>query len=133
MKDYPRNSPQAMARAVIMMMVADARIRDHEIEALKRIGAFDLLGISEDGFADVLRDYFADVRQDSADEDRIALIDRGRMDEVIDSIDDPGMRRTACQIMLIVAKSDGHVSEGESTVFRYVLEHWNLSLDELAG
>lgn len=132
MKDYPKNSPQAMARAVIMMMVADTRIRDREIEALKRIGAFELLGMTEQAFADVLRDYFGDLQQHRVDDDRIALIDRERIDQVVDCIDDPALRRAACQIMLIVAKADGKVSAGESAVFRYVLERWNMTLDELA-
>ena len=40
---------------------------------------------------------------------------------------------TLLSAMLILAKSDGSVSEGEETLLRFLMSRWSLALEDLAA
>ena len=50
MRVYLRNSPQALARLVAMVVVADGRLHDLELKWLDERGIYDALGIDAAGF-----------------------------------------------------------------------------------
>ena len=61
MRVYLRNSPQALARLVAMVVVADGRLHDLELKWLDQRGIYDALGINAAGFGEVLLDLCRDV------------------------------------------------------------------------
>ena len=46
MKKYPYNSPQAMARILIMQMIGDGNFDPSEIDELEHLNVYDVLDIS---------------------------------------------------------------------------------------
>ena len=131
MKKYPYNSPQAMARILIMQMIGDGNFDPAEIDELEHLNVYDLLGISRKDFIHVLQDYCNDL-SDEADEDgTIHLIDRQRLDDLLETVDDPKKRTIVAAIALDIAKSDHDFSEVEMAVFAHILNRWHLSLESL--
>ncbi len=55
MRSYPRNSPEAAARIVALIMVADGHVSRSETAALDRLHASTLLDIAPADMARVLR------------------------------------------------------------------------------
>ncbi|MEI7968616.1 MAG: TerB family tellurite resistance protein [Betaproteobacteria bacterium] len=132
MKTYPRNSPEAMARVIAMAMITDAKLDDRELEIMDHLYLYEVLGLSRTEFSEVVRQYCDDlVGSPGAVPGRVDLMDRDRIDAVIDAIDDPQKRLQTAQMIANVAKADGHLHDAELALFRHVLERWDLSLDQL--
>ncbi len=131
MKNYEKNSPEAVSRMLAMMMISDAMLDDREVEVLDRLRAFDIVGISRAGFSQVVQDYCAELLDTGGASGRINLMDKQRMDRMIDSVDDPRTRVNACGIILNIANADGRLHESELAVLGYILERWGMTLDTL--
>ena len=111
MKDYPKNSPEAISRILAMMIITDARLDDREIEVMDELRIFDIIGITRSGFSQ--------------------LVDKARIDEIIDLVDDPGKRVDTCGMILNIANADGKIHDTELAVFGYILERWGMTLESL--
>ena len=131
MKKYPYNSPQAMARILIMQMIGDGNFDPAEIDELEHLNVYEILGITRKDFIHVLQDYCNDL-SDEADEDgKIRLIDKQRLDDLLETVDDPKKRTIVAALALDIAKSDHDFSEVEMAVFAHILRSWHLSLESL--
>ena len=130
MRVYLRNSPQALARLVAMVVVADGRLHDLELKWLDQRGIYDALGINAAGFGEVLLDLCRDVVLE-AEQQRLYLFDPARLKRLAADVDDPQLQRVVLSAMLVVAKADGRLSAGEQILLRFLLELWNISVDEL--
>lgn len=128
---YAKNSPAAMARIVTLMLVSDAEIGDGEIESLDTLDVYRRLGIGRGEFAQVVADYFKELRAHAAPGGRLPLVDRVRLDESLGLIDDPLLRIEVARLLVDVAGADGRMAASELTVLGYILDRWSLSLDDL--
>ena len=68
-----------------------------------------------------------------AEQERVFLLEERRLARLADDIVDPALQKVALSAMLIIAKADGTVSEGEQTLLRYLMKHWGLALEDLAA
>lgn len=131
MKKYPYNSPQAMARILIMQMIGDGNFDPAEIDELEHLNVYDVLGITRKDFIHVLQDYCNDLSDEADDDGTIHLIDKQRLDDLLETVDDPKKRCIVAAIALDIAKSDHDFSEVEMAVFAHILNRWHLSLESL--
>jgi uncharacterized tellurite resistance protein B-like protein len=131
MKAYGRNSPEAIARVLAMMMITDARLDDREIEIMDELRIFDIVGISRSGFSQVVKDYCDELLASGSKDGRVKLVDKARIDDVIAAVDDPQKRVQTAGMILNIANADGNIHETELAVFRYVLERWGMTLESL--
>ncbi len=131
MKDYERNSPEAVSRILAMMMITDAKLDDREVEVLDRLRVFDIVGISRDAFSEVVRDYCAELVRDGNADGRVRLVDKSRIDRIVDLVDDPRKRVDTCGMILNIANADGILHDSELAVFGYILERWGMTLESL--
>jgi tellurite resistance protein len=134
MRNYLSNSPEAMARLIAMFMITDGDIDPRRIDVLEKIHAYDLLGIDRKRFTQVLRNYCDDI-SDEADEDDgvIHLMDRTRIDAMLDDVADRGKQLITCALAMHVAKSDGDISEVEITLLRHMMRSWQITLDDIGS
>ncbi|MBE9609839.1 hypothetical protein [Chitinilyticum piscinae] len=131
MKKYPFNSPEAMARLLVMQMICDGNFDPEEIDRIEHLHVYEMLGISRKGFIQVLQDYCNDL-SDEADEDgQIHLIDKNRIDDLLDTVDEPRKRLLIAALALDISKADKVIREAELLVFRRMLERWHLTLEDL--
>lgn len=131
MKRYPRNSPQAVARVLAMMMVSDGKLHPREIEVLDELRIYEILGISQLGFMSVVHDFCSDLLASGNGSGRIRLVDKARIEEVIGLVDDRRTRVLTCGMLLNIVNADDNMSDPELAVLRYVLDCWSLPLDAL--
>ena len=131
MKTYAKNSPEAIARILAMMMITDAKLDDREIEVMDELRIFDLVGISRSQFSEVGHDYCSELLASNAREGRIKLVDQARSDRAIDLVDDPAKRVQVCSMILNIADADGRIEDSELAVFGYILQRWGMTLESL--
>lgn len=131
MRPYRHNSPQAMARIIAMFMITDGEMDPRELDALEKIMAYDLLGLSRKQFTQVLTDYCDDISDEAEQDGTIHLIDRNRIDALMEEVTDRSKRILTCALAMDVAKADGDISEPEIALLRHIMKHWNISLDDI--
>jgi uncharacterized tellurite resistance protein B-like protein len=131
MKQYKQNSPEAMARILAMLMVADGSMDDRELELLDKLNIYGILDIDRKKFIEVLHAYCNDL-SDSADADgTVHLVDRARIDELLDCVDEPKKRLLLCAMALDMSKADAEFSELEMAIFTHMLDRWHLTLEDI--
>ncbi len=131
MKKYPYNSPQAMARILIMQMIGDGNFDPSEIDELEHLNVYELLCISRKDFITVLQDYCNDLTDEADAEGKIKLIDKQRIDDLLETVDEPKKRTLVAAVALDIAKADGDFSEAEMAIFSRLLQRWHLTLEDL--
>jgi uncharacterized tellurite resistance protein B-like protein len=131
MRPYSPNSPQAMARFIAMFMITDGQMDTRELDALDKLMAYDLLGLSRKQFTQVLVEYCDDISDEAEQDGTIHLIDKQRIDTLLDEVNDPGRRILTCALAMDVAKSDGDISDPEIALLRYIMKQWDVTLDDI--
>lgn len=131
MKHYPINSPEAMARILAMFMITDGEMDPREIESMENLHVYEIIGLSRRSFIDVLAKYCDDVSDEAENDGTIHLLSRERINEVLDTINDRKKRLLCCALALDVCKSDKDISEPEMLLLRHMMQHWQLTLDDL--
>ncbi|AOX99145.1 hypothetical protein [Jeongeupia sp. USM3] len=131
MKKYANNSPEAMARLLVLQMMCDGNFDPEELDQLEHLRVYEVLDISRKRFIDVVHDYCNDLSDEADEAGTIKLIDRERIDDLLDTVDDPKKRILVAAIALDIAKADDDFSAVELAVFRHMLQRWHLTLEHL--
>jgi tellurite resistance protein len=131
MRSYSPNTPQAMARFIAMFMITDGQMDPRELDSLEKIMAYDLLELSRKQFTQVLVDYCDDISDEAEQDGTIHLIDRERIDTLLDEVTDQSKRVLTCALAVSVAKSDGVISEPELALLRYIMKKWGVTLEDI--
>ncbi|HQR53500.1 MAG TPA: hypothetical protein PLZ79_09545 [Burkholderiales bacterium] len=129
MRSYPQNSPEAMARIIALVLLADAELDDSEVEMLDRLGVYERIGATRKTFIRVVREYFDDLLDGSGE--RVRLVDSQRIDAALDAVDDLQKRRDLAGMLFDLIGTDGTVNDAELATLRHVLARWGLSLGEI--
>jgi uncharacterized tellurite resistance protein B-like protein len=131
MKKYSPNSPEAMARLLVSMMMSDGNMDPREIDSLEKLHIYEALDISRTQFIGVLHTYCNNLSDEADDDGRIKLIDRDRIDHMLDDVDDPQKQLLVATLALDIAKSDKSISDTEIAVFAHMLDRWHLTLADI--
>lgn len=131
MKSYPTDSPEAMARVLAMVMIADAKLDDRELETLDRLDLLRLVGLGREQFSQLVKEYCDELVAAGAAGGKVNLLDRARIDAIVDAVQDRRKRTDAARMALILMKADDQIHDAELALLRYTLERWGLSLDTL--
>jgi len=130
LRNYAKNSPEAMARIIAMIMLSDADLGDAEVEMMGRLEVYDRIGVNRGTFIRVVKEYFDDLLKEDTGA-RIRLIDARRLDEVLDCVDDAQKQTDLAAMMLSLISADGSMNDAELATLRHVLRHWGLSLEQI--
>lgn len=132
MKKYLVNSPEAIARLITMFMATNNNKDSKEIEALESLDAYQLLGLSQKAFTQIVKDYFNDISDEADETDGIIhLIDKTRIDALLDDVTDQHKRILTCALIMDICKSDGDISKPEIILLRYMMDQWNVRLEDI--
>ncbi len=127
MRSYPVNSPQAAARIVALMVVADGDMGHPEIEWLDRLAVHQQLSMARHELHGVLDTFCEDLL--SSDQLRwadVCPVDERTLAGLMGEIEDPALRRRLLRLCVELAEVDAKVHEGESVVLLAAVEHWGL-------
>ena len=132
MRSYPRNSPEAAARIVALIMVADGHVSRSETAALDRLHASTLLDIAPADMARVLRELSEDLMCTAyAPWGSACRIGDELLRALLSEVDDPELRATTtlalCQE---VAQADARLSEAEESLLAQTAHLWGLGLGQ---
>ncbi|HEY9101129.1 hypothetical protein [Chitinimonas sp.] len=131
MKRYAANSPEAMARILVVLMMSDGNMDPREIDSLESLHVYEALDISRQGFIEVLHDYCNDLSDEADDTGCIKLVDRQRIDDLLDSVTEPKKQLLVATLALDMAKADRTISDPELAIYTHMLERWHLTLDDI--
>ena len=126
-----KDRPEDVARVVAMMMLCDGDLQDDELDRLEEIGAFTVMGLDRNGFADVVQGYFDELVAGADAEGRVNPLVPERVNALADAVEDAATRLATARLMLAIGKADDDLSPNEMAVFRHVLGRWGLDLDDL--
>lgn len=114
MRTYPVNSPEAAARLLAMVLVADGRYTMAEIRAIDQLDAPAQLGLSPEAMTTVIGDFCTDLLADAdgrwTDSTRMAESTRQRL---IAEVSDPSLQERVWHLCEAIARADGHLADGE--------------------
>ncbi|SMF11179.1 tellurite resistance TerB family protein [Pseudogulbenkiania subflava] len=132
MRPYPPNSAEAIARLLAMFLVTDGEMDHHEIEALEELNVYEVLDLGRKQFMDVLISYCDDISDEADEQDgTIHLIDKQRIDNLLTDVTDRSRRILACALAIDVTKSDGQISDPEMALLRYMMDSWEITLEDI--
>lgn len=131
MKRYAPNSPEAMARILIMLMMSEGNMDPREIDSLETLHIYEAIDISRTRFIEVLHQYCNDLSDEADKDGRIHLMDRVRIDHLLDDVNDPQKQLLVATLALDMAKADKVISEAELAVYSHLMEAWHLTLEDI--
>ena len=127
MRSYPVNSPQAMARIVALMVVADGDIGEPEVNWLDQLAVHEQLGLTRAELHAVIDTFCEDLLSSGqlrwAD---VCPVDERTLRDLMGQIDDEKLRLKLFHLCADLAQADARVQHGEMMVLRAAFEHWGL-------
>ena len=128
MRNYPRNSPEAAARIVALVLISDGHVCRSEIEALDQSELERGLGLAPGGFAQVLHTLCEDLLTSAYGSGAWSCsVDEAALASLLAEVDDPELQRTVMHLALTAAAADSHLAEGEALVVSTARTQWGLA------
>lgn len=125
MRHYPTNSPQAAARLLAMLLVADGTYSMTELRALDQLQASQRLGLSAEDFKSVLDHFCEDLLTAAQGEwTGSAQIDPATRRALMHEVQDASLREQVIALCEAVAMADGHLAKGEADMIDALANAW---------
>jgi hypothetical protein len=126
------NSPQALARALAIVLVADNLIDERELEVLDRLDTFRRIGLPRNAFLTIAELEHGRLRGRFADKPWLSLDDLQILDDALGAVDDAAARLLVCRLAAGVMTADGCVREAERLVFDHMLMRWRINRQQVS-
>lgn len=132
MRSYPRNSPEAAARLVVLTLLADGHCSRTELNALLREELAADLGLTSLRLDDLVREVSEDLLATGFGAwSSGQALDAALVSSLLAEISDPALRRRVLAHCAALAHADGHVSDGEQALLAHASQRWALDLPSL--
>ena len=134
MRSYPHNSPEAAARIVALVLIADGHVCSSEFEALNRLDAARELGLEPRALPGIVQTLCEDLLMDGFDGGSIlSCVDDVSMASLLAEVDLPELRVKVMRAAMAAVDADKHLSAGEAAVLDAIGRHWGLGPVTAAG
>ena len=128
MRSYPRNSPEAAARIVALVLISDGNVCRSEFEALNQLDAPGELGLPPDGLPRIVQVLCEDLLMGGHGHgSMLGGMDDSTLAALMAEVDDPALQRKVIRLSLAAAKADQHFSDGEALILAAAHRHWGVS------
>lgn len=128
MRSYPRNSPEAAARIVALVLIADGHVCRSEFEALNQLDAARELGLSSEGLPQAVQALCEDLLMGAHSGGALmAQVDEAALAALMADVDDPALQARVLALATAAARADQHLAEGETVVLEAARRHWRAS------
>jgi hypothetical protein len=133
MRTYPRNSPEAAARIVALVLISDGHVCRSEIDALNSLHLERELGLPGGAFPHVVHTLCEDLLMGAHDgASTFGSVDESTLASLLDEISDKPLQRKVLDLALAAAEADRHMAEGETIVMSAARRRWRLD-DAVSG
>ena len=125
MRTYPCDSPQAAARIVALVLIADGHACRSEIDALDRFDASRELGLQPGALPDIVQTLCEDLLLGAdASGSLMANIDESALAALMAEVTDPALRAKVLRLATAVVNADRHLADGEALIMEAANRHW---------
>jgi hypothetical protein len=127
LRSYPRNSPEAAARIVALVLISDGHVCSSEFNILKQLGAERELGLEPHVLPHIVHTLCEELLAYGYERGSlISNVDDSTLASLMAEISDPALQRKVLRLALAAARADGHLADGEALVVEAAQHHWNL-------
>jgi hypothetical protein len=125
MRSYPRNSPEAAARIVALVLIADGHVCRSELDTLRQLELERELALPPGGFARVVQTLCEDQLLCVCARGLLAAqIGEDQLAGFMAEVDDPALQRRVLHLASAAALADHHLADAEGVVLEAALRHW---------
>jgi hypothetical protein len=126
-RSYPRNSPEAAARIVALVLIADGHVCSSEFEILQQLGAERELGLEPQLLPHIVHTLCEDLLAGGYETGSLmGNVDDSSLASLMAEISDPVLQRKVLRLAVAAARADGHLADGEALVVEAARQHWKL-------
>ena len=125
MRSLPRNSPEAAARIVALVLISDGRVRRAEIDTLRDLRIERMLGLAPGRFIQVTQALCDDLLRGAYGAGSPACsIGARTLAAMMAEVDDPALQDTVLRLAIATAEADRHLAKAEAVVVAAAVHHW---------
>lgn len=122
-----QDSPQAMARVLALVLIADTELGPEELQALEDLSVYERLGVSRAEFMGIAQHFCAHLGQRMGPADTLRLSDPQLVNEVLAGVGHYGLRLLVARLAAGLIVADGRVRAAERRLYLHLLARWGLS------
>lgn len=127
MRSYPRNSPEAAARIVALVLISDGHVGRSELEALQRLQVEPALGLAPGAFAQVVHTLCEDLLLGAyGGGSLMCSVDEATLAALLAEVDEPALQVRVLALASAAAEADAHLAEAEALVVAAARQQWRL-------
>ncbi|MBA4175172.1 MAG: hypothetical protein C0505_01205 [Leptothrix sp. (in: Bacteria)] len=127
MRSYPRNSPEAAARIVALVLISDGHVCSSEFDILKQLGAERELGLEPHLLPHIVHTLCEELLACGYETGSlISSVNDSTLASLMAEISDPVLQKKVLRLSLAAARADGHLADGETLVVEAARHHWRL-------
>lgn len=127
MHEHPPPTRESPARALALMVAANGRIDERELQALDRLDAFRRLGVPRDRFIELACHCLSEIGEDWCTGGWLPPRHAQFVDAVLAEVPSPSERLLVCRLAVAVMVADGRITADERTVFTRALARWRIT------
>lgn len=125
MRTYPCNSPEAAARLVALVLIADGHVCRSEMDALDHLNVVRELGLQPDAMPGIVQTLCEDLLLGAyVSGSLLANVDDSALTSLMAEVTDPVLQGRVLRLAVAVANADRHFAEGEVLVLEAARRHW---------
>lgn len=130
MRTYPRNSPEAAARIVALVLISDGHVCRSEIDALHHLDAERELGLAPGGFAQIIHTLCEDLLLGAyTSGSAMSSIDQPTLASLLAEVETPALQRKVLDLAQAAAEADRHMAEAELIVLDAARRRWHTAME----
>ncbi len=128
MRSYPRNSPDAAARVVALVLISDGHVSSSEFESLNQLDGVRDLGLEPDDMPGIVQTLCEDLLMEGFDgRAMLSHLDDSSLLSMMAEVDEPELQAQVLRLAASVVHADMHLSEGEAAMLDAISRIWQTS------
>jgi len=134
MRSYPCNSPEAAARILALVLIADGHVCRSEFDVLYQLDGPRELGLPSDAFPGIVQTLCEDLLMgDHGSGSMLGAVDDSALASLMAEVDEPALQRKVLRLAVAAAHADRHLAGGEALVLAAARRHWSIGDATEAG
>lgn len=127
MRTYPRNSPEAAARIVALVMLADGHVDCVELQTLEHLDVDRQLELHPGQLQRVLHDVCEDLLVAWGGQWETACqVDASTLSTLLDELSDVNLQTTVLRLCTAMVDADGQVADCEDRLLQAARAQWQV-------
>jgi hypothetical protein len=128
MRSYPRNSPEAAARIVALVLIADGNACPSEFDVFERLDGPRELGLPSEGFPGIVQTLCEDLLMgDQGGGSMLGAVGDDDLASLMAEVDAPALQLKVLRLAVAAARADRHLADGEALVLAAARRYWGVS------